>query len=108
MFCPKCGNSVDPASRFCSACGAGISSAPPPPPAGSYPVAGRLTRSRTNRVIGGVCAGMALQYGWDLTVTRILTVVLIFVTGIGPGVLAYLLAWVIIPEAPYALPAKGL
>ena len=110
MFCTKCGNSVDPSSRFCPACGApanpGASSSagayPPPPP---Y-AASRLTRPRENRMIAGVCAAFALHYGWDLTMIRIITALIAFFTGI--GAIAYLVAWVVIPEAPYNLPANVL
>jgi phage shock protein C len=104
MFCSQCGNQIDPSSRFCAACGATISSAPPPP--GNYPVTGQLTRSRTNRVIAGVCAGFALHYGWDVTLVRVLTALFCLFTGV--GAIAYLVAWVVIPEEPYALPVKSL
>jgi phage shock protein C len=105
MFCSKCGKPVDPSSRFCPACGATISAAPPPPP-GYYPNPNQLTRSRNNRMIAGVCAGFAQHYGWDINVVRIITALVALFTGI--GAVAYLILWVIIPEAPYALPAKGV
>jgi phage shock protein C len=104
MFCTKCGKPVDPYSRFCPACGAAVSAAPPPP--GSYPNPNQLTRPRYNRMIAGVCAGFALHYGWNLNVVRIITALVALFTGI--GAVAYLVLWVIIPEAPYALPAKGI
>jgi len=56
-------------------------------------------------MIAGVCAGFALHYGWDLTVVRIITALVALFTGI--GAVAYLVLWVIIPEAPYTLPAKS-
>ena len=106
MFCSKCGNSVDPTSRFCPSCGAPVNATtgpyPPPPPP---PLTGQLTRPRHNRMIAGVCAGFALHYGWDLTVVRVVTALVVILTGI--GAIAYLAAWVIIPEAPYALPANS-
>ncbi len=105
MFCSKCGKQVDPSSRFCPSCGASVSTAPPPPP-GYYPNTSQLTRSRNNRMIAGVCAGFAQHYGWNLNVVRIITALVALFTGI--GAVAYLILWVIIPEAPYALPAKGL
>jgi phage shock protein C len=106
MFCSKCGNQVAPSSRFCPACGATVSSTPPPPPSGAPFIPGQLTRSRTNRMIAGVCAGFAQHYGWDLNLTRIVTAVLAVFTGV--GAVAYLVAWVVIPETPYDLPAKSL
>jgi phage shock protein C len=103
MFCTQCGNKVDPSSRFCTACGA--PAAVVPPPMGNYPNTGQLTRPRHNRMIAGVCAGFALHYGWDLNLVRVLTALMIVLTGV--GAIAYIAAWVIIPEAPYALPAKS-
>jgi phage shock protein C len=105
MYCTQCGKQIEPTARFCSACGATFSAAPPPP-AGTYPVPGQLTRPRNNRMIAGVCAGFAQHYGWDLTLVRVLTALLALFTGV--GAVAYLVAWVIIPEAPYPLPAKTL
>jgi phage shock protein PspC (stress-responsive transcriptional regulator) len=57
-------------------------------------------------MIAGVCAGFALHYGWDLNLVRIITALVIVLTGV--GIIAYLAAWVIIPEAPYSLPAKSI
>jgi phage shock protein C len=104
MFCPQCGKPVDANPRFCPSCGAAISSAPPPAAGNPYPRTAQLTRSRENRMIAGICAGFAAHYGWDLNLVRIVTVLVIVLTGV--GLFAYLAAWIIIPEAPYALPAK--
>jgi phage shock protein PspC (stress-responsive transcriptional regulator) len=54
----------------------------------------RLTRSRTDRVIAGVCSGFAAYSGIDATIVR-LVMVLLAVLG-GTGVLLYLIAWVIV------------
>jgi phage shock protein C len=106
MYCKHCGNQVEPSSRFCPSCGASISSAPPPPPAaGFYPDVTKLTRPRDGRMIAGVCAGFALHYGWDLNLVRIVTALIVILTGV--GAIAYLAAWVIIPEAPYTMPVKS-
>jgi phage shock protein PspC (stress-responsive transcriptional regulator) len=61
-------------------------------------------RPRNNRMIAGVCAAFARQYGWDLNVTRIVTAIIICLTGV--GAFAYIAAWIIIPEEPYALPTN--
>jgi phage shock protein PspC (stress-responsive transcriptional regulator) len=55
-------------------------------------------------MIAGVCAAFARQYGWDLNVTRIVTAIIICLTGV--GAFAYIAAWIIIPEDPYALPTN--
>ncbi|HMF62547.1 MAG TPA: PspC domain-containing protein [Edaphobacter sp.] len=103
MFCTRCGNKLDPSSRFCPSCGATTN--PAASPFATDPLSGKLTRPRNNRMIAGVCAGFALHYGWDLNVVRVVTALLIILTGV--GALAYIAAWVIIPEAPYAIPAKS-
>ena len=62
-----------------------------------------LIRPRSGRVIGGVCAALARRFGWDVTLVRVLAVASILIPG--PQVLAYLIAWAIIPgevEAPVA------
>ena len=56
-----------------------------------------LVRSRNDRMLAGVCAGVADYIGVDVTLIRVLVVVLCLITG-GAGVLAYVAAWVIIPE----------
>jgi phage shock protein PspC (stress-responsive transcriptional regulator) len=57
-------------------------------------------------MIAGVCAAFALQYGWDVTVVRIITAVFIILTGV--GALAYIAAWVIIPQESYPLSTKSI
>ncbi len=101
MFCTRCGKPLDPSSRFCPSCGAATATAEMP----ARPVA-QMYRPRNGRMIAGVCAAFALHYGWDLMVTRIVTALLIVMTGV--GALAYIAAWVIIPEEPYALPTKSM
>ena len=105
MFCSQCGKQVDRSSRFCPNCGATISSATQPPP-GYYPTPNPMTRPLTGRMIGGVCAAFALHFGWDLNLTRIVTAILIICTGV--GALAYIAAWIIIPEEPYPVSTKSI
>ena len=61
----------------------------------------RLLRSRTDRQIAGVCGGIAEYLSVDATVVRLAWAVLTIIPGaIVLGVLAYLLAWFIVPPAP--------
>ena len=99
VFCSNCGKSLGDDARFCSACGRPVYATPP-----AY-VQTRMVRPREGRMIAGVCAGFALHYGWDLNLVRVVTALFIILTGV--GALAYIAAWVIIPEAPYALPIKS-
>jgi phage shock protein C len=64
---------------------------PTPPPR-------KLYRSRSDRMIGGVCGGIAAHFNIDPTLVRLLAVAAIFLAG--SAILAYLVAWVVIPEEP--------
>jgi phage shock protein PspC (stress-responsive transcriptional regulator) len=56
-----------------------------------------LVRSRDGRMLAGVCAGFSDYFGLDVTLVRVIWAVVSVLTG-GAGALAYLAAWVIIPE----------
>ena len=58
---------------------------------------GKIYRSKKNRVIAGVCGGIGEYFNIDPTLVRLLWVLLIFAGG--SGILAYIIAWIIIPEA---------
>ena len=64
------------------------------------PVRG-LARSETNKQLGGVCGGLAEYFGVDVTIIRLVAVVLAIYPGavIG-GIIAYLIAWFIMPASP--------
>ena len=59
---------------------------------------GRLRRSRSNRMVAGVIAGLARYFGFDPTMARIIYVILSVVSVAFPGILVYILLWVIMPE----------
>lgn len=61
-----------------------------------------LHRSRRNRVIAGVCGGLADSLGWDPSMVRILYVLLSVLSAAFPGILVYLVMWVVVPESPAA------
>ena len=58
----------------------------------------RLTRSRTNGTIAGVCAGLANYYGVDVVLVRLLFVILSIAGAIIGGVIVYVAAWIIMPD----------
>jgi len=57
-----------------------------------------LRRSKSNRWIGGVCAGLANWMGWDVTLVRVLYVLVSIFSAAFPGILAYVIFWIIMPE----------
>ena len=64
----------------------------------------KLYRSVANKKIAGVCAGFAEYLDVDVTLVR-LAAVLAVVFG-GSGVLAYIIAWIVVPEEPYPGPKQ--
>lgn len=58
----------------------------------------RFYRSRDQKVLAGVCGGIAEYFGIDPVLVRILWVLAIFLAG--TGVIAYIIAWIIVPQAP--------
>ena len=57
----------------------------------------RLTRSR-NKMIAGVCAGIAEYFGWEVTLFRVVFVVVSILSVAFPGILVYLVLWVVMPR----------
>ena len=97
MFCPHCGKEFLAQANFCSACGAGA--VPMPMMSTRLPI----VRPRHPRMIAGVCSGIAIHYGWDIALVRILFAVFTCLTS-GIGIFDYIAAWIIVPDALYALP----
>lgn len=58
----------------------------------------RLVRRTDDRMIAGVCSGIAAHFGLDVTLVRLLAV-LGFVLGLGSIGVAYVIAWVVVPKA---------
>jgi phage shock protein PspC (stress-responsive transcriptional regulator) len=59
----------------------------------------RLRRSRTDRQIAGVMGGLAEYFNLDPTLLRVIYVIGSIVSAAFPGVLVYLVLWLVIPEA---------
>ena len=59
-----------------------------------------LRRSRTNRVIAGVIGGLAERFGVDATLLRAVYVIASVVSVAFPGILVYVILWVVVPEEP--------
>jgi phage shock protein C len=60
----------------------------------------RLYRSRTKRTLSGVCGGLEDYFGIDVTIIRLVWVLISIMAGFFPGVVAYVIAVFIIPEEP--------
>jgi phage shock protein C len=106
MYCTKCGVALDEKAKFCAECGypttrnafAGRSDS-----AQGYP---KLSRPREDRKIAGVCSGFARYLGIDVTLVRLIVVILLFCP-IGFGLIAYVVSWIIMPNDSLRLPAPA-
>lgn len=98
MYCNACGKAIADEGRFCSHCGNVV---------GTVPVAKKLMRARADRKIAGVCAGLAHYLELDVSLVRILWFFITLACGIFPGIIAYILGWIIIPGEPLLLPVSA-
>ena len=91
MYCTNCGQQIRDESHFCSQCGK--STRPEAlPPAG---VGERLVRIREGKKIAGVCNGFARYMAVDVTLVRVVWLVIALTAGV--GFIAYLVAWIAMP-----------
>jgi len=95
MYCNACGKAIAEDARFCAYCGTVLGQPPAPK---------KLFRSRADRKIAGICAGMGHYLDLDVTLVRLVWVLVTILAGIFPGVIVYVLAWIVIPEEPAAIP----
>lgn len=102
MICSVCGRTSESQAQYCSSCGTALASTGTPVPIAARQ-SSRLLRPREGRMVAGVCAGFAQAYGWDLTLVRLVVALSVLFAGL--PVFAYLLAWIVMPNEQYALPA---
>lgn len=57
-----------------------------------------FTRSRDDRMLAGVMGGIARRFGWNSTLLRIVFVVVSIASAAVPGILIYLILWLLMPE----------
>ncbi|MBK9168233.1 MAG: PspC domain-containing protein [Bryobacterales bacterium] len=91
MFCTKCGRELKEDEKFCPGCGKVADPNVEPPP----PVRKRLSRPMHQKKVAGVCAGFANYLNLDVTLVRIVWLLVALVAG--TGFIAYLVAWIAMP-----------
>jgi phage shock protein C len=99
MFCTKCGSELRERDRFCAECATPTARLPLVP----INREARLSRARKGK-IAGVCAGLARYLQVDVTVVRIIAVILLFWPVPFVATIAYVIAWMVMPQDPVALP----
>jgi phage shock protein C len=94
MYCNYCGKVIQDDANVCAYCGIRV---------GAVTARKRLVRPRADRKIAGVCAGFAEYFDLDVTLVRLVWLFIVLVGG--TGLLAYVIAWMVMPEEPLRLPA---
>jgi phage shock protein C len=94
MYCNYCGKVIQDDANVCAYCGTRV---------GAVTARKRLVRPRADRKIAGVCAGFAEYFDLDVTLVRLLWLLVALMTGV--GFLAYPIAWIVMPEEPLRLAA---
>jgi phage shock protein C len=95
MYCNYCGKVIQDDANVCAYCGTRV---------GSVLARKRLIRVRSNRKVAGVCAGFAEYFDLDITLVRVVWLMSVFL-GVGLSLIAYVVAWIVIPEEPLSLAA---
>ncbi len=98
MFCTRCGTELKQQDNFCSNCGAttakGATEAhwqrPPE----------RIVRVMSEAKIAGVCSGFARYFNLDVTLVRVLWVVITVFPLPSFGLISYIVAWIVMPKEP--------
>jgi phage shock protein C len=94
MYCNYCGKVIPDDANLCSYCGTRVTGA----------VARmRLVRPRKGRKIAGVCQGFGEYFDLDPSLIRVVWLICVICGGV--GLVAYIVAWIVIPEEPLYLPA---
>lgn len=101
MFCTRCGSELRDIDRFCSQCGVNVAA----PHAGAYAPSRPLARLMYDKKIAGICSGFARYFDCDVTLMRVIWLVLAFGTGI--GFIGYIVAWLVMPKE-YQPPALAM
>lgn len=89
MYCNYCGKVIQDDANNCAYCGKRV---------GAVASRHSLMRPRDNRKIAGVCAGVAEYFDLDVTLVRVLWLLVVLFGGC--GILAYIVCWIVMPNEP--------
>ena len=95
MYCNYCGKVIQEDANLCAYCGTRV---------GAVTARQRLARPRQGRKVAGICLAFAEYFDLDVTLIRVVWAIATVLT-FPFGLLAYIVAWIIVPEEPLLLPA---
>jgi phage shock protein C len=95
MYCCNCAKELEDEANFCSACG---TARPQSRPTGDVREPRPLSRIRAGKKIAGVCGGVARYFEIDVTLIRVLWIVLTIFPPLLPGIVAYIVCWIAMPQ----------
>ena len=90
MYCNYCGKVIQDDAAVCAYCGVRV---------GASLARTKLVRPRLGRKVAGVCLGFSEYFDIDVTLVRVIWLILLF----WPpciGLVSYLIAWIVMPEEP--------
>jgi phage shock protein C len=96
MYCNYCGKVIQDDANVCAYCGIRV---------GASLARTKLVRPRLGRKIAGVCLGFSEYFDLDVTLVRVVWLIVSCTTVI--GIISYPIAWVIMPEEPLLLSAPS-
>jgi phage shock protein C len=93
MYCNSCGKQIQDDANLCAYCGRRVGYVAAEPQKLMRP-----PKNSPDRKIAGVCASFAEYFDLDVTIVRVVWLIVALFGG--GGVLAYIIAWIVMPEAP--------
>jgi phage shock protein C len=96
MYCNYCGKLIQDDAAVCAYCGIRV---------GASRARTQLVRPRQRRKVAGVCLGFAEYFDLDVSLVRVVWLITAIMTCV--GFIPYFIAWIVMPEEPYLLPATA-